>query len=60
MASTEPLRIIRRSILIPLIRVWAVKGTKVVQRLQIALAQVKALFCQHHDAAAFRRFIGQR
>jgi hypothetical protein len=31
-----------------------------VQRLQIALAQVKALFCQYHDAAAFRRFIGQR
>ena len=29
MASTEPLRIIRRSILIPLMRVWAVKGTKV-------------------------------
>ena len=31
-----------------------------MQRLEIALAQVKALFGQHHDAAAFRRFIGQR
>ena len=31
-----------------------------VQRLQIALAQIKALLCQHHDAAAFRRFVGQR
>ena len=31
-----------------------------MQRLQIALAQIKALFCQHHDAAAFRRFVGQR
>ena len=31
-----------------------------VQRLQIAFAQVKALFRQHHDAAPLRGFIRQR
>ncbi len=39
----------------PLIRVCAVKGDKGgVQRLQIAFAQIKALFRQHHDAAPLR------
>ena len=37
------------------------KGDKCgVQRLQVAFAQIKALFRQYHDAAAFRRFIRQR
>ncbi|MNC16256.1 hypothetical protein D3C75_641050 [compost metagenome] len=31
-----------------------------MQVLHITFAQVKALFCQHHNAAAFRCFIGKR
>ncbi|CCJ97369.1 hypothetical protein BN130_3965 [Cronobacter malonaticus 507] len=31
-----------------------------LKTLNVALAQVKALLRQHHDAAAFRRFIGKR
>ncbi len=37
------------------------EGDKVAQQaLHITLAQIKALFRQNHDAAAFRRFIGKR
>ena len=45
----------------PLMRVCAENGTNVAaSELQVALAQLEALLGQHHDAAAFRRLVGQR
>ena len=45
----------------PLMRVCAVKGTKVACGCSnFAAADVELLLGEHHDAAAFGRFIGQR
>ena len=45
----------------PLMRVWAVKGTKLGVRHFVNLAAADAVFLlgQHDDAAAFRRFVGE-
>ena len=63
-ASAAPLRYRRSAVGVrstPLIRVWAVNGTNgCVQFVQLPPAQAEFFLGQNDDAAAFRRFVGER
>ena len=61
MASAAPLRICARAdVHAAHARVRGERHERGAERAQIALAQLEALLGEHHDAAAFRRLIGQR
>ncbi len=60
-ASAAPLRSRRPSRSTPLMRVCAENGMNVAcSACDVALAQVRTALGQHHDAAPFRRLVGQR
>ncbi len=60
-ASDAPLRICRPSTSTPLMRVWAVNGTKYGAAVaQVALADLEPLLREHDDAPALGRLVGER